>query len=85
MTALPFTHEGRYRCPLCPRAFHALADKKHHVKTKHPKKPETSEPEGGEPHTHEWEVEYLPDPTSAGSVVRSGDLHCACGAVIPDA
>jgi hypothetical protein len=40
MTALPFTHEGRYRCPLCPRAFHALADKKHHVKTKHPKKKE---------------------------------------------
>lgn len=35
-------------------------------------------------HVHEWEVEYLPDPTSAGGVVRSGDLFCACGATTPD-
>jgi hypothetical protein len=27
-------------------------------------------------HTHEWEVEYLPDPMSAGSVVPSGALVC---------
>lgn len=35
-------------------------------------------------HVHEWEVEYLPDPMSAGGVVRSGDLACACGASTPD-
>lgn len=30
---------------------------------------------------HEWEVEYLPDPMSAGSVVESGDDFCRnCGA-----
>lgn len=29
---------------------------------------------------HEWEVEYVPDPMSAGGVVRSGDLVCWCGA-----
>lgn len=35
-------------------------------------------------HVHQWQVEYLPDPMSAGSVVRSGDLCCACGESIPD-
>lgn len=35
-------------------------------------------------HVHEWEVEYLPDPMSAGSVVRSGDLFCTCGQTVPD-
>lgn len=35
-------------------------------------------------HVHEWEVEYLPDPMSAGGVVPSGDLACACGASTPD-
>lgn len=35
-------------------------------------------------HVHEWEVEYLPDPMSGGSVVRSGDLSCSCGETTPD-
>jgi hypothetical protein len=35
-------------------------------------------------HIHEWDVEYLPDPMSAGGVVRSGDLRCACGETIRD-
>lgn len=37
MTELPFKHEGRYTCPVCPRGFTSLADKKQHVKTEHPK------------------------------------------------
>lgn len=33
------------------------------------------------PKVHDWEVEYLPDPMSAGGVVRSGALVCSvCGA-----
>lgn len=36
-------------------------------------------------HEHEWEVEYLPDPMSAGSVVRSGELRCWCGETMRDA
>lgn len=35
-------------------------------------------------HVHEWEVEYLPDPMSAGSVIRSGDLRCICGETTRD-
>jgi hypothetical protein len=35
-------------------------------------------------HVHEWEVEYLPDPMGAGSVVRSGDLMCWCGVTRED-
>ena len=38
MTAIPIEFEGRYKCPVCPRGYHTLADKKHHIKTKHPKK-----------------------------------------------
>lgn len=35
---------------------------------------------------HDWEVEYLPDPTSGGGVVRSGMLVCRkCGSEKPDA
>lgn len=37
MTAIPFEHEGRYRCPVCPKGFWSLTDKKHHIKTTHPK------------------------------------------------
>jgi hypothetical protein len=33
-------------------------------------------------HEHEWEVEYLPDPMSAGGVITSGDLFCSCGETI---
>lgn len=39
---------------------------------------------GPEAHVHDWQVEYLPDPMSAGSVVRSGSLFCACGATKED-
>lgn len=38
MTAIPFEHEGRYRCPACPRGFSTLAEKKAHVRSEHPKK-----------------------------------------------
>jgi hypothetical protein len=43
-----------------------------------------AEPIEGDAHVHEWEVEYLPDPMSAGGVVRSGDLRCSCGEVTTD-
>lgn len=32
-----FTDEGRYECPACPARFHALADKKRHIRTTHQK------------------------------------------------
>lgn len=35
-------------------------------------------------HEHDWQVEYLPDPASAGAVVRSGDLFCDCGEATSD-
>lgn len=38
MTAVSPEMLKRYGCPLCPRRFDELAAKKHHVKTKHPKK-----------------------------------------------
>lgn len=37
MTALPFEYEGRYRCPVCPRGFASLKDKRTHIKHEHPK------------------------------------------------
>lgn len=37
MTAIPPEHEGRYRCPVCPFGFHSLSEKKHHLKTVHPR------------------------------------------------
>ena len=40
---------------------------------------------GSRPHEHDWQVEYVPDPNSAGGVVRSGDLTCRCGATKEDA
>lgn len=39
MTALPPEQEGRFACPVCPRRFWWLSEKKHHLRTKHPKKP----------------------------------------------
>lgn len=36
-------------------------------------------------HQHQWEVEYLPDPMSAGAVTRTGDLVCTvCLESMPD-
>ena len=38
MTAVPPEQEGRFSCPVCPRRFWSLGDKKAHVKSKHPKR-----------------------------------------------
>ena len=37
MTAVPIERTGRYVCPVCPHRFESLVDKKHHVKTEHPR------------------------------------------------
>ncbi len=34
---IPDLNAGRYFCPVCPERFHALSDKKHHIRTDHPK------------------------------------------------
>lgn len=33
----PRIEGGRYVCPACPQRFHALSDKKHHIREDHPK------------------------------------------------
>ena len=42
MTAVPLEHTGRYGCPVCPRRFTDLAEKKKHVR-KHGPKPAKAE------------------------------------------
>jgi hypothetical protein len=37
MTTIPAQQTGRYACPVCPRRFTTLPNKKQHVKLKHPK------------------------------------------------
>lgn len=70
---------GLYTC--------GMADRE---RTGHPER-EDADTDGGDSVTsescdHEWEVEYLPDPMSAGSVVRSGALRCPkCFASLEDA